>query len=241
MTIAGFYVLVSYAQVAGYGFSMDNLGKSADAPLFGLAGPASDGGFGSVGIRRLIELMVVLDMLAVLIGVSVAASRGIFALARDRRLPRALAGVSSRSTPINATVAVLGLYLLLILVTLFVPSFVAQEGLPHYLAVFYWFSTLGSVSLATIYLVMSAGAFRGLADHPNRIGVYVASLVGLVVTAAALFGAVYKVPAPTSYAAWTSLVMLIIGAALTVVFPGDEHLGDPWEPLSEADHGPQKL
>jgi len=241
LTIAGFYIIVSYAQVAGYRFSMDNLGKNASAPLFGLAGPASEGGFGSVGIRRLIELMVVLDMLAVLIGVSVAASRGIFALARDRRLPHVLSGVSSRSTPINATAAVLALYLLLILATLFVPSFVAQEGLPHYVSVFYWFSTLGSVSLATIYLVMSGGALRGLADHPNRIGVYLASAVGVVVTVAALFGAVYKVPPPTIYAAYTSLVMLIIGAVLTVVFPGYEHVGDQWEPLSEADHGPQKL
>ncbi|MFN8079823.1 MAG: APC family permease [Kineosporiaceae bacterium] len=244
LTIAGFYVLVTYAQVAGYGFNMDNLGANAGAPLFGLAG-GGDGGFGSTGIRILIELMVVLDMLAVLIGVSVAASRGIFALARDKRLPHGLATISSRNTPLNATVLVVGLYAVLVLVTLFIPSFVAQSTpdgpLPHYVAVFYWFSTLGSVSLATIYLVMSIGAYWGLADHPNRAGVYLAATVGTLVTAAALFGAIYKVPAPLIYAAYTALGMLIVGAILTVVFPGEDHVGDQWEPLAEADHGPQKL
>ncbi|MBL8928582.1 MAG: APC family permease [Kineosporiaceae bacterium] len=243
LTIAGFYVLVTYSQMAGYGFSMDTLGENAGAPLFGLAGAES--GFGSTGLRILIEIMVILDMLAVLIGVSVAATRGIFALARDRRLPHILSTVSTRSTPLNATVLVVALYAVLVLVTLFVPSFVAQETpdgpLPHYVAVFYWFSTLGSVSLATIYLVMSIGAFRGLADHPSRATVYLAATVGTLVTAAALFGAVYKVPAPMIYAAYTSLAMLIVGAILTVVFPGVEHTGDQWEPLSEADHGPQKL
>jgi amino acid transporter len=233
LTIAGFYVLVTYSQVAGYGFSMDKLGENAGAPLFGLAG--------STGVRVLLELMVVLDMLAVLIGVSVAASRGIFALARDKRLPHGLSTVSSRSTPLNATALVVAMYAVLVLVTLYVPSFVEQEGLPHYVAVFYWFSTLGSVSLATIYLVMSIGAFQGLADHPSRGKVYVAAAVGALVTAAALFGAVYKVPAPMIYAAYTALAILVAGFALTAVFPGEEHVGDPWEPLSEADHGPKKL
>ncbi|MBK6872627.1 MAG: APC family permease [Kineosporiaceae bacterium] len=245
ITIAGFYVLVTYAQVAGYGFNMDNLGANAGAPLFGLTGPVADGGFGSTGIRILIEIMVILDMLAVLIGVSVAASRGIFALARDKRLPHGLATVSSRSTPLNATALVVALYAVLVLVTLFVPSFVAQSTpdgpLPHYVAVFYWFSTLGSVSLATIYLVMSIGAYRGLADHPSRTGVYLAATVGTLVTGAALFGAVYKVPAPLIYAAYTALGVLIVGGILTVVFPGEDHVGDQWEPLAEADHGPQKL
>src|SRR5262249_21082201 len=82
LAIGGYYVIGTYAQVAGYRFSLDALGKNAAAPLFGLAGPVADGGFGSVAMRRVIELVVVLDMVAVLIGTSVAAARGIFALGR---------------------------------------------------------------------------------------------------------------------------------------------------------------
>jgi amino acid transporter len=241
LTIAGFYVIVCYAQVAGYGFNLDALGKNAAAPLFGLAGPAADGGYGSVGVRRLLELMVVLDMLAVSIGIAVAGSRGLFALARDHRLPRPLATVSSRSTPVNAGVVVLALYAVTILLTLGVPSLVAQDGVPHYAAIFSWNSTLGSICLATIYLVMSVGAVRGLADHPRRWAVYLAAAVGVLVTGAAIFGSVYQVPAPTIYAAWASLVLLVVAFAVTVVFPGRPAGSAHFAELAQADQGPTKL
>ena len=61
--------------------------QAAGAPLFALGAPASAGGYGGVWINRLLELVVLLDMLAVPIGCAVAASRGLFAMARDRRLP----------------------------------------------------------------------------------------------------------------------------------------------------------
>ncbi|EQD34331.1 amino acid permease-associated region, partial [mine drainage metagenome] len=60
LAIAGFYVIGSFAQVAGYHFNLHVLGKNAGAPLFGLAGPTSAGGYASVWIRRLVELVVVL-------------------------------------------------------------------------------------------------------------------------------------------------------------------------------------
>ena len=56
---------------------------------------ASAGGYGGTWIDRLLELVVLFDMLAVAIGCAVAASRGIFAMARDRRVPAPLAMVSS--------------------------------------------------------------------------------------------------------------------------------------------------
>ena len=197
LLVAGFYFVASYAQVAGFKFNMDAMGEAAGAgPLFVLASSAGDGGFGSTGVRILLEVVVVLDMLAVLIGCAVAASRGLFALARDRRLPAALANVSSRSTPLNATVVVLALYVLTTVVTLWVPSFVAVEGLPHYVAVFSWMAALGGFALAIIYLVMSVGAVRGLGDHRQPWKVYLAVTVSVLVTGAAIFGAVYKVPGP---------------------------------------------
>ena len=42
---------------------LDRHASRGAAPLFGLAGPAADGGFGSVAVRRLMEAVVVLDML----------------------------------------------------------------------------------------------------------------------------------------------------------------------------------
>ena len=240
LLIAGYYVVGAYAQVAGYHFSLDALGKNAGAPLFGLAGPASGGGFGSVAIRRLVELVVGLDMLAVLIGCAVAGSRGFFALGRDHRLPKALGKVSRRGTPLSASVFVVGLYLLTIIVTESWHGLFAMAGLPHYVAMFSWFSTMGSFSLACIYLLMSVGALRGLADHPKRWAVVLAATVGILVTAAAIYGSIYQVGAPIIWAVWASLGVLVLGFALTLVFPGRAALTSSFDELTASERGPQK-
>ncbi len=241
LSIAGFYVVASYAQVAGFHFNLDTFAKNAGAPLFGLAGPVSDGGYASVAVRRLVETVVVLDMIAVLIGVSVSASRGFFALARDRRLPARLAAVSRRGTPLPASIVVLLAYAAVMVVTLTWTSLFALPDLPHYVSMFSWLSTFGSFSLAIIYLLMSVGAIKGLADHPKRWAVYLASLVGVMVTGAALFGSVYKVSAPTSYAPWASLLVLAVGAVLALTVPGRPSAGQHFVDLRETERGPVKL
>jgi amino acid transporter len=44
LAVGGYYVVVTYAQMAGYHFSLDELGANAAAPLFGLAGPRPTAG-----------------------------------------------------------------------------------------------------------------------------------------------------------------------------------------------------
>ena len=102
LVIAGFYIIGTFAQVAGFHFNLKALGGATSAgPLFVLAGPKSSGGFADVGIRRLVELVVIFDMIAVLIGCAVSASRGFFALARDRKMPSPLTKISRRGTPLG--------------------------------------------------------------------------------------------------------------------------------------------
>jgi amino acid transporter len=239
--IAGFYLIGTYAQVAGYRFDLDLFGKNAGAPLFGLAGPAADGGYASVGVRRLIELVVILDMIAVLIGVSVAASRGFFALGRDHRLPRGLGRVSGRGTPLTASIFVLAVYLIVIGITAWWTGLFAQGGLPHYVAMFFWFSTFGSSALMIIYFLISIGAVRGLADHPQVWTIWLAALIGVLVTVGALFGAFYKVTAPTIYAPWAAVGVLVVSAILAVVIPGRPSASQHFAELAPADQGPLKL
>ena len=215
LAVAGFYIIASYAQVAGYHFSLDSLGKNAGAPLFGLAGPASAGGFGSVVVRRLLELVVVFDMLAVLIGCAVSATRGLFALARDNRLPAPLARISvRRGTPLVAAAVVLAAHLIVIILTAAWSGLLAQAGLPHYVAMFSWGSTFGGFALAVIYLLMAVGALRGLRDHQRLWAVYLASIVGIAVTGAAIFGSFYHVTAPVIYAPYAALAILVLGFVL---------------------------
>ena len=241
LTISGFYLVGSYAQVAGYHFSLDALGKNAGAPLFGLAAPVSDGGYGSVFVRRLLELVVILDMLAVLIGCSVAASRGFFAMARDHRFPKRLGAVSSRGTPLLASIFVLVAYAIVIILTKAWTGLFAIPNLPHYVAMFSWGSTFGGLALVVIYLLMSIGALRGLRDHPRQWAVWLSVAVGVLVTGGAVFGAVYKVTAPTIYAPWAVLGILLVGLVMSYVFPGRQSAATQFRELAEAEQGPIKL
>ena len=241
LVIAGFYVIGTYAQVAGYHFNMSLLGKNAGAPLFGLAGPASAGGFASVGIRRLVELVVIFDMIAVLIGCAVSASRGIFALSRDRRLPSPLTKISRHGTPIGASNFVLGVYGVVIVLVIATSVFALPGGTPEYVSMFSWMSTFGGFAIAAIYLFISVGALRGLRTVDKRPQLYAACLVGGVVTAAAIFGAVYKVTSPTVYAPYTAVVILITGLVAAGMMPAAPSGVADFSGLSEADQGPVKI
>jgi drug/metabolite transporter (DMT)-like permease len=89
--------------------------------------------------------------------------------------------------------------------------------MPHYVAMFSWGSTFGGFSLAVIYLLMSVGALRGLRDHRRRWAVHLAGAVGIVVTGAAIFGAVYKVSAPIIYAPYAAVAVLAVGLVLALL------------------------
>ena len=42
-------------------------------------------------------------------------------------------------------------------------------------------------------------------------------MIGIVITAAAIFGSFYKVTSPTIWAAWLALALLVVGFAATFV------------------------
>ena len=100
-----FYLIAAYVEVAGFGFDLAVITSPevAGAPLFALGAPGSPSG--SEFWLKILLLVVLLDMLAVYVGAAVASTRGIFALARDRRLPGALATVSKKyGTPAGAII-----------------------------------------------------------------------------------------------------------------------------------------
>jgi amino acid transporter len=238
------YMICSYAQVAGFGFDLNAMGKNAAAPLFALAAPSEAGGYGGVAIGRLLELVVVLDMFAVLIGCTVASSRGLFAMARDGRLPKPMAKVSGRGTPLNAAVLVLVFYALWIFVTRQFTHLFAIPGFPHYFAMFSWGAAFGGLALATIYFLVSLGALRGLKGHEKPALVWLAALAGMAVTALGIFGAFYQVPQPSLGAAYAVVTVLVIGLILAVLTRGtsiSHHDFHEFTDLAGSEQGPQKL
>ena len=244
IVVAIVYMICSYAQVAGYGFDLDAMGKNAAAPLFGLAAPSEAGGFGGTAISRLLELVVVLDMFAVLLGCTVASSRGLFAMARDGRLPKPVAQVSGRGTPLNASIVVIAFYALWIFATRQFPHLFAIPGFPHYFAMFSWGAAFGGLALATIYFLVALGALRGLKDHDKPALVWIAALAGMAVTAAGIFGAFYQVPQPTLSASYAAAIVFVIGLVLAFLTRGtriSHHDFHEYSDLAASEQGPQKL
>ena len=241
LAVTGFYIIGTFAQVSGFHFNIDALGKAAAAgPLFTLAGPKAAGGYAGVAMRRIIELVVIMDMLAVLVGCAVSASRGIFALARDERLPKPLTKISKRGTPAGASAFTLVVYAIVISLVAWTTSF-ALPNTPEYVSMFAWMSTYGGFAIVVIYLLISVGALRGLQDHPKKWALYIASLVGFIVTGAAIYGAIYKVTAPTVYAPYAAVVILIVGLIAAAVMPKAPTGLPDFSDLTESEQGPLKL
>jgi amino acid transporter len=224
--VALFYLIASYVEVAGFGFDMAVITSPdvAGAPLFALGAPGSD--FGSEMWLKVLLVVVLLDMLAVYVGASVASTRGVFALARDRRLPAPLASVSERyGTPSGAIALLMVVQVVLIIASEAWDSLFALEGFPHYYSLFVWCSTFGGFALLVVYLTMAVGSLAGLRDEPSA-GITIAAIVGIAITAGAIFGSFYKVPEPTIYAPIAALVWAVIGLAYMLVVKGREPASD---------------
>ena len=170
--VAVFYVIAAYAQVAGFGFDLAVLTSPevAAAPLFALGSPDAAGGYGGSSdlMLKVLLVVVLLDVMAVGLGAATASTRGLFALARDRKIPGLLASTTKGGNPITAALVVLVVSAAWVLATYGVEDLLALEGVPHELAVFQWISTLGAFMIMVVYGVMALGAFSGLRDHPNK-------------------------------------------------------------------------
>ena len=198
--VAVFYVIAAYAQVAGFGFDLAVLTSPevAAAPLFALGSPDAAGGYGGSSdlMLKVLLVVVLLDVMAVGLGAATASTRGLFALARDRKIPGLLARTTKGGNPMTAALVVLVVSAAWVLATFGVEDLLALEGVPHELAVFQWISTLGAFMIMVVYGVMALGAFSGLSDHPNKVALVISGLLGIAVAAGAIFGAIYKVAPP---------------------------------------------
>jgi hypothetical protein len=104
-----------------------------------------------------------------------------------------------------------------LLINQFWTGLFALPGVPHYFALFAWGSTFGGFALVVVYLLMSVGALRSHASAPGRVRIILAAVIGILITAGAIFGSFYKVTSPTIWAPWLALALLVIGFASTWV------------------------
>ena len=232
-----FYLIAAYVEVAGFGFDLAIITSPevAGAPLFALGAPGTE--FGSEFWLKALMIVVFLDMLAVYVGAAVASTRGVFAMARDRRLPGAFASVSSRfGTPSGAIALLIAVQALLIVASEWTEIF-ALEGLPHYFALFAWCSTFGGFALLVVYLLMSIGALAKLNLQPSPVSVAIASIVGIAITGAAIWGSFYQVPVPTIWAPRYAVIWFVIGLVYMAIVKGREPASQALADLSSKEEG----
>jgi len=228
--VTAYYVLAAYAQVAGFNFDIRTFTSPevfGAGPILVLGSGEADAGpfgYGSTVIRQVLEVFILLDIMAVGLGTATASTRGVFALARDRRIPSPLAAVSpSRGSPVGALVFVESISLLMVGLSYWTRTLFQLPETPpelHYFSLFVWLSTFGGFALLLVYALMAIGAFRGLADHPNRAGVIVAGLLGLAVAGGGIYGGIYKVPSPANLVWVYCLLWLALGMIVTLVVKG---------------------
>ena len=88
-----FYVMLSWALVLAFGLNVGELLKNFP-PLYVATGNPD---FGGDTFSEIVQWLVVVDIAAVGLGTATGTTRGVFALARDRHLPRPLAAVHPAS------------------------------------------------------------------------------------------------------------------------------------------------
>jgi amino acid transporter len=215
-----YFVVASYSQAVGFGLDAKAWAASG-APVLVLALPKAAGGYGASWLFDLMYILLILDLAAVGIGASVAATRLLFSLARDRRVPGVFAKVSPRyGTPWVAIVTVIVLTVAEILWVRLSKGILPLNGAPEYFPFFLWLAQYGSLSLAVLYAAVSLAGLIGLWGKVNPAPLVVAFIVGIAITGLAIFSAVYKVPSPLNTVTLYWAIWAGIGIVITLVLIG---------------------
>jgi amino acid transporter len=222
LVVAGFYVLTQWVGMVGFASISD----------------WAEGGYGALAEGRgyrelavLIELAVLLDLLAIGTGMTVATARGLFTLARDSMLPQRLAATNRRSIPDVATLVVSASTAAAILVTLAIYGSATQLT-PDNTVVFrerasqsfLVAATFGSFLVCICYGLVAVGALAKFAI--KRSIDLIAALLGLTICLLGVAAQFTEGTAPTGDAKWgIRLALIVIGAcAVWVALAKSERL-----------------
>lgn len=206
--VALLLVFCSYAGTVHYG--PDRVAKDWGDAMDGYARMAEEllGGWAALWIR----LAVLVDFTATCIGFTVAATRGIYSLARAGRLPSALASTNRHGAPSAASHLVLICALVAVICGGMVPAGSRFDTL-------FVVATAQAILLVLVYAALALGALRLLAESRERQPVWrwIVFPAAAVVPGLALYGTLVPFPSyPERYGLWAGVVVLA-GVAVWVV------------------------
>jgi amino acid transporter len=200
-----FYVACIAVQTLGFGTGPVGVRAfaSSPAPLGELAQL-----YVGRGMADVLNLAAIISAIGAGLGCASVAARMLFALGRDRLLDERLAAVSPTGAPGGGLAFVMLLDLAILVV------FGAAGAKP--LNVFFYFATIGTLSLLCMYVLTNVAATRFLAVEGSRLELAL-PLAGIAVACYVLYHNVRPVPA-SPYDAFPYVVAgwLVLGAAFAV-------------------------
>ena len=200
-----FYVLCVVVQTLGFG--TNDAGVKAFAGSTAPIGELAQTYVGR-GMADVLNLAAIVSAIGAGLGCASVAARMLFALGRDRLLDERLAAVSSKGAPAGGLAFVMVLDLAILVI------FGAAKAKPF--NVFFYFATIGTLSLLCMYVLTNVAAGRFLFAKGSRLEL-VLPLAGIAVAVYVLYHNVYPVPA-SPYDAFPYVVAgwLALGVAFAV-------------------------
>jgi amino acid transporter len=222
-----FFVLMAYAFSIGYGKQAVSEGAWAFSPA-----PVSEMATEYVGswFATLLELVVILDALALALAICVVIGRGFFALGRDGLMPSAFAKTSRYDTPWvgNLVVAFGGIALMVLAVTgdyqerFVLPIGENGELVPIFpndeFATFILSATVGSFAIELVYLILALAAFLLVPKAGNKIWQYAIVAVAVVTPILGFYGALRPQPHDRANYNWEAMYWTLGLIALALIW-----------------------
>jgi amino acid transporter len=214
---AAFYVVMAFAFSMGYGKEAVNQGAWAASP--GAVNEMATRYIGS-WYAAILDVVVILDAMALALAICVTIGRGYFALARDGLLPKVFARTSRFGTPWvgNLMVAVGGIGLMLVSwLAHYQGRFVAPGAdgalAPIFpsdgFATFILSATIGSFAVELVYLILAVVAFGLVRQAGNKLWQYAVLLVAVATPLLGFFGALKPEPHDRSNVNWEAIYWTI--------------------------------
>jgi amino acid transporter len=219
-----FYVVMAFAFSMGYGKQAVSEGAWALSP--GAVNEMATRYIGS-WYAAILDLVVILDAMALALAICVTIGRGYFALARDGLLPKVFARTSRYDTPWvgNLIVAVGGIGLMLVswLVD-YQNRFVApgEDGqlVPIFpsdgFATFILSATIGSFAVELVYLILAVVAFGLVRQSGNKLWQYAVLVVAVATPVLGYYGALNPEPHDRTNVNWEAIYWTI-GVVLVAI------------------------
>ena len=212
-----FYVVMAFAFSMGYGKQAVSEGAWALSP--GAVNEMATRYIGS-WYAAILDLVVILDAMALALAICVTIGRGYFALARDGLLPKVFARTSRFDTPWvgNLMVAVGGIGLMLVSwLASYQHRFVVpgEDGqlVPIFpsdgFATFILSATIGSFAVELVYLILAVVAFGLVRQAGNKPWQYAVLLVAVATPILGYYGALNPEPHDRTNVNWEAIYWTI--------------------------------